>query len=247
MPETAGNEADRDWSGRRSLNGAVIWSALQRLFYGCATIGVALTTAYICVFALPHVATGLKASPVVPGWPVFNGTLLSLHILFALPPLLLGVLAFSTTVRRWSPHLHRHFGTIYCLCIWLSAVTGLFLALANKHGLVAKAGFSMLAIAWFTTTWQAYATARRRDFVTHRRWMFRSYAITLAVVSVRPMFMFGPPAGLDDETWYQIITWLCWVPNVIVGELYLRLTYHSGRLCVLKFQGADTRLRPRAS
>ena len=253
MPEAAGKQVARpasriatgSWQG--ILDGTVFWSVFQRLFYSLVTIGVGLTTAYICVFVLPHMATGLRAAPVVPGWPALNTALLNLHIIHALPPLLLGLFAFSATARRWSPQLHRRLGTVYCLCIWLSAVTGFLLALANEHGLVAKAGFGTLALAWFATTWLAYASARRRDFVAHRRWMFRSYAITLAVVTVRPMFLVDPPAGLDNGTWYQLITWLCWVPNVIVGELYLRLTDHSGRLCLPRLPRAGARPRRRAS
>jgi len=191
------------------------------------------------VLVLPRMGTSLNGSPIIPDWQAFNNAVLNTHILFAIPPLLVGLFAFSTRARRWSPKLHRRIGTFYCICIWLSAVTGFLLAVANEHGLAAKGGFGLLAIAWFTTTWQAYVTARRKDFVTHRRWMIRSYAITLAVVSVRPMFLFGPPAGLDYEIWYQMVTWLCWVPNLIIAEIYLRITHYSGRLYLPKLRPAQ--------
>ena len=230
MSDAAGKNLAGARSRHAGPDGGAFWALFQRQFFALTAIGVLLTTVYIFVFVLPTMGAGLSASPIIPGWQAFNNAILHLHIIYAIPPLLLGLFAFSTNARRWSPHLHRHLGTIYCICIWLSAVAGFLLAIANGHGFVAKAGFGSLALVWFMTTWQAYATARRKDFVTHRRWMIRSYAITLAVVSVRPMFLFGPPAGLDDATWYQIVTWLCWVPNLIVGEFYVRTTDYAGRL-----------------
>jgi hypothetical protein len=30
--------------------------------------------------------------------------------------------------------------------------------------------------------------------------------------------------------WYPLKTWLCWVPNLILAELYVRVTDFKGRL-----------------
>ncbi len=210
-------------------NKAAVWDWFQRRFFVLVGVGVALTMIYIGAIVLPKLGS-MNGSPVIPGWQGLNNVILIGHILTAIPPLLIGLVEFSTRARRASPRVHRWLGEIYCYGIWASAITGFLLAVANEHGLAAKAGFSLLAIVWFTTTLCAYITAKRKNFVDHRRWMIRSYAITLAVVSVRPMFLFGPPAGLDYETWYQIITWICWVPNLIIAEAYVRLTRYSGKL-----------------
>ncbi|MEO0730301.1 MAG: DUF2306 domain-containing protein, partial [Pseudomonadota bacterium] len=79
-----------------------------------------------------------------------------------------------------------------------------------------------------------------KDFVSHRRWMIRSFAVTLAVVSIRPMFIFAPMTGLPHEVWYPALTWLCWVPNLLIGELYLRATMFTGRLSALRPRRART-------
>lgn len=105
------------------------------------------------------------------------------------------------------------------------------LAVANPHGLWAKLGFGTLAVVWFVTTTFAYVTARRKDFAAHRVWMIRSFAVTLAVVSIRPMGLFGPLLpGFTVDEWYVLLTWMCWVPNLMIGEIYARMTTPAGRL-----------------
>ena len=208
---------------------ASIWAGFQERFFALVGLGVFLTLAYIAVLVLPRMGA-MNGSPVVPGWQTLNNIILITHIVTAIPPLLLGLFAFSRQARSWSLRVHRWIGTIYCVAIWISAITGTLLAAANGHGIGAKLGFGLLGVAWFTTTLFAYTTARQKDLINHRRWMIRSFALTLAVVSVRPMFLFGPPAGLDPNTWYVMVTWLCWVPNLLIGELYARATLYSGRL-----------------
>ncbi|MEO1720629.1 MAG: DUF2306 domain-containing protein [Pseudomonadota bacterium] len=211
-----------------------IWAQFQKLSFAALFVGAILTTLLIVLSTLPRfIATG-AGSPVVPNWQAINHVILVSHIVTAIPPLLIGFIAFSTDARRASLKVHRWLGTAYCVCIWISAVTGFALATANQHGVMAQLGFSFLAIAWFSTTYQAYVTARRKDLVSHRRWMIRSFSLTLAVVAIRPMFIFAPMTGYPHEVWYPVLTWLCWVPNLMIGEVYLRSTLFTGRLSALR-------------
>ena len=58
----------------------------------------------------------------------------------------------------------------------------------------------------------------------HQKWMLRNYALTFAAVTLRiwlPLFTIL----LGDENfqyYYAVIAWLCWVPNLIVIEWYIR-------------------------
>jgi hypothetical protein len=144
---------------------------------------------------------------------------------------LIGAWEFVPRLRkgRWLK-FHRWFGLLYVAGIFISSTTGLLMAAHNPHGWVARAGFSTLALVWFTTTWLAYRTAVRRDIAAHRRWMIRSYGITLAVVTVR--FLAKPRLGMSPEEWYPLMTWLCWVPNYVAAELYVRSTDFLGRIRV---------------
>jgi len=52
--------------------------------------------------------------------------------------------------------------------------------------------------------------------------MVRSIALTLAAVTLRIYIPLGVVLGLPVEPSYQVIAWLCWVPNLVVAEWRLR-------------------------
>ena len=206
------------------------WSRFQDYSQILMLFGIAITLLYIFWIAIPVMIENKSGAPFFPSLPKVNSIILFVHAVLAVPPLIIGMPAFSRHIRNASLKVHRWIGTTYCICIWISALLGIMLAVANPYGPFARLGFSMLGIVWFTTTWLAYKTGRNRDIVSHRRWMIRSYAVTLAVVSIRPMFWFGPLWGLDYQTWYILCTWMCWVPNLIIGEIYMRVTKPNGHL-----------------
>lgn len=211
------------------------WERTQYVFDLVLTLLVFLTFLYVVIFILPR---HMQAAQVFEKQWV-NTSLLWVHAICAIPPLLIGSIAFSKKHRNKHPKFHRKIGTVYCLGIWISALTGIILASANNAGMAAKFGFGTLGVAWYLTTYFAYKTARAKDFVSHRRWMIRSYALTLAVVSVRGMFWF-PPESIDTLTWRAIVSWLCWVPNIILGETYVRITTPTGKLRKFKRRESKT-------
>jgi hypothetical protein len=64
----------------------------------------------------------------------------------------------------------------------------------------------------------AWQRARAGDYVSHRAWMIRSYALCLAAVTLRLYLPLFGLAGLPFEVAYPAIAWLCWVPNLVVAE-----------------------------
>ncbi|HRW75900.1 MAG TPA: DUF2306 domain-containing protein, partial [Saprospiraceae bacterium] len=90
-------------------------------------------------------------------------------------------------------------------------------------GWIACLGFTLLALAWLITTWTAWRRILVRNTEAHRRWMMRSYALTFAAVTLRLWLpLFTGAFGMDFIPAYQIIAWLCWVPNLLVGEWMIR-------------------------
>ena len=209
---------------------AFVWERVQNTGKIAIGFGLIITILYVVGIAIPMIAVQLRASPIFPDWPKVNGVILLVHAVTAVPPLVTGIVLFSKRIRKVSLKWHRWAGTVYCVCIWISATLGIMLAVANTNGWFAQMGFALLGFAWFTTTWYAYRHGRRKDIASHRRWMIRSYALTLAVVSIRPMFWFGPWYGMSESAWYIFITWQCWVPNLILAEAYIRLTRNNGML-----------------
>ena len=147
---------------------------------------------------------------------------LTLHAGFAATALILGPFQFLPTLRRTKPALHRWMGKAYVACCLISGLAGLALAFGAKTGPISTAGFGILAVLWLLTTSQALRLAMARRFVDHERWMVRSFALTLAAVTLRlylPLAFLGP-WGYDNT--YRAISFLCWVPNLIVAEIWLK-------------------------
>ena len=137
--------------------------------------------------------------------------------------LAIGPFQFVPRIRTKWPVFHRWLGRVYVAGCLLSGIAGFVLASNTNAGVVAQFGFSLLAIAWLTTTTMAFLHARNRQFAEHRRWMIRSYALTLAAVTLRiylPVSMAG--FGMDFLDVYPAISFACWVPNVIVAEWLLK-------------------------
>ncbi len=103
------------------------------------------------------------------------------HTLAGVIALLAGPLQFSSRLRQHYLKFHRVLGRIYVGCVFVGASTGIALA-AGRPGLP---GTSMQAAAWIVCTTAALITARNRQIVQHRQWMFRSYAVTFTFVSSR--------------------------------------------------------------
>jgi uncharacterized membrane protein len=147
---------------------------------------------------------------------------LAIHAGFAATALVIGPLQFFATIRTRHPRWHRRIGTTFVTCCLIGGAAGLLLALGSTEGPVATAGFGSLALAWMAATGNAWRLARRRDFVRHRRRMIRSYALTFAAVTLRLYLPLIPLTHLGFDWGYRAISFLCWIPNLIVAELWLR-------------------------
>ncbi|MCK5668649.1 MAG: DUF2306 domain-containing protein [Gammaproteobacteria bacterium] len=202
------------------------WPFVQSVAALLIAVGIIITLWYV-VNVTPTLDV-IHVAPVFDKLPHTNLLILYVHIATAVPPLALGLVTFSARIRKFYPKIHRYTGTLYCACVWCSSILGMLLASANKLGVIAQFGFGTLAFMWFFTTTMAYINARNKQFSQHRQWMIRSFELTLAVVSVRPMFWW-PPSFIDFYDWYLIATWLCWVPNLIIAEIYVRCTTTTGK------------------
>lgn len=141
--------------------------------------------------------------------------------------LLLAPWQFIRALRNRAPVVHRTIGRLYVMAILIGGTAGLVMAPNSDAGPIAQLGFASLAVLWLATTAIAFAAAYRRKISTHRRWMIRSVALTLAAVTLRIYVgitgaLLVPSFGVDFTTAYVVIGWACWVPNLILAELWLR-------------------------
>jgi hypothetical protein len=144
------------------------------------------------------------------------------HIVASGIALITGPFQFLRPLRHRFPLVHRTFGRIYVVACLIGGVAGGSIALFSTSGLVAGFGFLALAIAWLTCTIRAWLAVRRHDYLTHQRWMIRSFALTFAAVMLRIYLPLSLAAGVDYADSYPVIAWLCWVPNLLVAQLLVR-------------------------
>lgn len=144
-----------------------------------------------------------------------------LHIGLAPVALALMPLQLLPRLRARRPRLHRWAGRAYALAVLLSGSAGLVLALGTEAGPIAGAGFASLAVLWLATTALGVREALRGDAARHRAWMIRSAALTFAGAALRLELLPLVVAGLDFDTAYAVVAWLCWVPNLLLTEWVL--------------------------
>jgi len=133
----------------------------------------------------------------------------------------LGPWQFNARLRQRFLNIHRWMGRSYVVAVLFGGLGGLALATRSLYGLVTHLGFALLAVLWLFATLQAYLRIRARDQVRHRQWMIRSYALTLAAVTLRIYLPASQIAGIPFPDAYQTISWLCWVPNLVVAEWWI--------------------------
>jgi uncharacterized membrane protein len=161
----------------------------------------------------PEIAAAHRAHPVL----VYG------HVFAAALALALGPFQFSTRLRNARPRLHRWIGRSYLgMGVLVGGVFGLLLSRYAFGGPLAQIGFALLAIAWLYTGLRGWLAIRGGDVVTHRQWMVRNQALTLAAVSLRLYVGAVVAAQWPFEPAYAAIAWLCWVPNLLLAEGWVR-------------------------
>ena len=140
------------------------------------------------------------------------------HLAASAVALVVGPLQHNTRIRGRFLDLHRWLGRTYVVAVMVGGSAALGLATVSQGGLPGHVGFGLLAVLWLGTTAIAYREIRAGDQFSHRRWMTRSYALTFAAVTLRIYLPLSLALGLPFEPAYQTISWLCWVPNLVIAE-----------------------------
>ena len=147
-----------------------------------------------------------------------HSLLFYIHISAASVALLIGPWQFFGPLRRRFRAAHRGLGALYVVACGIGGLAAFPIAIGSNGGPVAAAGFITLAVLWLITTFQAVSAIARGDVQAHRRWMRRSFALTLAGVTLRlylPLALMGVVAF---PVAYAAIAWLCWAPNLLLAD-----------------------------
>ena len=139
------------------------------------------------------------------------------HIIGGVLALALGPFQFLNRLRTRWPKVHRWTGRIYMIGILLGGTAGFYMAFYAYAGVAASLGFAALALSWLFTGWMAYSNIRAGNKRIHRQWIIRNFALTFAAVMLR-IWMMPLIMAFGESTGYEIVAWVCWVPNLIVAE-----------------------------
>lgn len=147
-----------------------------------------------------------------------------IHVYASMWALLAGFSQFSSQIQSFYPRVHRTLGYVYVTNVLL--ITGpaaLVMSFYANGGPTSKIAFGLLAIGWFAFTAIALVKAKNGDFVAHRNFMIRSYALTLSALTLRAWkWSITNTAELPPMDVYRAVAWLGWVPNILIAEVLIR-------------------------
>ena len=197
-----------DRGSRTSISRRVMWSGLAALS------SVVALASYRYLAGVGPVPPNITANRHLSPWIV-------IHAAGAATALLVGPWQFVPALRGRRPVIHRTLGRVYVASCAAGGVSALVLATGVSAGPIAGAGFAALGTAWLTATTIAVREILMGRVPAHHRWMIRSFALTLSAVTLRLYLPLTSLMGLDFTISYRVIAWACWLPNMIVAELFI--------------------------
>lgn len=193
---------------------------MKRALWVVMTVLATLVAGYAAAVLLLH---GF-GSPLIVARRTTIPLAVMAHLGGGLVALAVGAWQMNARLRSRIIELHRWMGRTYVFAVLVGGVGALRMAVVSEQGWVTHIGFGLLAALWLFSTARAYLAIRSHDEARHWRWMIRSYSLTLAAVTLRIYLPLSLAVGIQFANAYQVISWLCWVPNIILAEWLVRTT-----------------------
>jgi uncharacterized membrane protein len=145
--------------------------------------------------------------------------------------LILGSIQLISSIRNRYPKFHRMVGRVYISACILTALGGLVFILINGTigGTVMSVGFSLYGVLMLVCAINAIRFARASNFVEHRAWAIRLYA--LAIGSWLYRMDYGFWALLADSAGHTsnfqgpfdyVMNFFFYIPSLAVAEIFIR-------------------------
>ena len=161
-----------------------------------------------------------------------SGLEIPAHFFGAGLSLLLVPFQLSKKLRLFSRSAHKTIGLLYFMAVLFGGISGFIMSFNATGGALAEWGFRMMASVWLLTTVIAVWHAVNGNIALHKKWIYRSIAMTSAAITFR--IYLGLGLGVLDlpfMTVYISISWLSWVLNLAVCEIILyQRQYHQRSL-----------------
>lgn len=130
---------------------------------------------------------------------------------------------FSSWILKKRKKIHIWAGKTYVFVVLLiGAPSGFYMTFFAKGGFWERACFMGMALFWFYTTYKGFvAAARERNYLSHKFWMIRSYAMALTAVTFRIYHLVFHIAGWNHFDNYAVSLWISVLGNAAVAELVI--------------------------
>lgn len=142
------------------------------------------------------------------------------HVFLSSITLIAGLFQFSNFILKRYKKLHRTMGYLYIVTIiGFAGPSGLIMAFYANGTIWAKISFVILSLLWILFTTIALIKAKQQQFNAHKKWMIRSFALTLSAITLRLLALVLPKfIHLNAFDEYTLIAWLSWTVNLAIAE-----------------------------
>ncbi|GGX44909.1 DUF2306 domain-containing protein [Streptomyces chryseus] len=172
--------------------------------------------------------------PLAPGH-AWHYPVLVAHVVFGTVALVTCCLQVWPALRKKHPKVHRISGRLYVLAgVLPGAVAGVAVAMVSPSGLSMQVSTVTTSVLWAGTAIAGIRMARQRRQDEHRRWMVRSFALTLSIIFSRILgviydhTILPMPVTQDIPTliaWGQaragLASWPGWIIPLLIAEWWL--------------------------
>ena len=145
------------------------------------------------------------------------------HILTSVFVLVAGAFQFWDYFLQNFKKTHRIIGKTYVfIVLFVSGPGALIISFYANGNLISKTSFILLSLLWILFTALAFYFALKKDFIKHRNFMIRSYALTLSAITLRGYALVLPNfIHLNAKEEYALIAWCSWTINLLIAEIII--------------------------
>ncbi len=152
------------------------------------------------------------------------------HIIPGLVFLLLAPFQFSKKIRAVKVRRHHRAGRVTIVAGLVTGITAFLMsvfmpAIGGINQAACTLLFSVFFLYALITAWRK---ALQKDFILHREWMIRAYAIGLAIATIRPIigifFATSRFTGLTPKEFFGTAFWIGFVLHLIIAEVWIYKT-----------------------
>jgi hypothetical protein len=204
------------------------------------SIGILLSVIAVLIvarrilFIIPILQNNYQPSSLsAPAFPeegfALHPVLTLIHILPGFLFVILGLLQFHKGIRMRKPSLHRWMGRIVMIMGVIIGISGIVMGFKMAiSGVSETAATTLFGSLFLFSLTRGYVLIRKHNFILHREWMIRAFAIGLAVTTTRPIvgifFATSSLTGLTPKDFFGTALWIGFTLHLIAAEAWINRT-----------------------